>query len=57
MPEQILATVDVSELQILEIDPGLASIGYGIIHQTTALDYDAITTPKTDSLPLPILLV
>jgi len=51
MPKQIIATVDLSELRILGIDPGLASIGYGIIHQTTALDYGAITTPKTDSLP------
>jgi len=50
MPKQIIATVDLSELRILGIDPGLASIG-GIIHQTTALDYGAITTPKTDSLP------
>ena len=52
MLKQIIATVDVSKLRILGIDPGLASIGYGIIHQTTALDYGAITTPKTDSLPL-----
>ena len=52
MPNEIPVFVDVSELRILGIDPGLASIGYGIIHGTTALDYGAITTPKTDSLPL-----
>ena len=44
--------IDVSKLRILGIDPGLASIGYGVIYGTTALDYGAITTPKTDSLPL-----
>ncbi len=52
MPKQLPPIIDVSELRILGIDPGLASIGYGIIHGTTALDYGAITTPKTDSLPL-----
>jgi len=51
MPKQIIATVDLSELRILGIDPGLASIGYGIIHQTTALDYGAITTPKPIASP------
>ena len=52
MPKELPLFVDVSELRILEIDPGLASIGYGIIHETTALDYGAITTPKTLTLPL-----
>jgi crossover junction endodeoxyribonuclease RuvC len=54
MPKELPLFVDVSELRILGIDPGLASIGYGIIHETTALDYGAITTPKT--LPLTLRL-
>lgn len=52
MLKQLAPFVDVSELRILGIDPGLASIGYGVIYKTTALDYGAITTPKTSSLPL-----
>lgn len=40
---------------ILGIDPGYATVGYGIISyeqsKYKAIDYGVITTPKTDSLP------
>jgi len=38
--KQIIATVDLSELRILELIQDWQH-GYGIIHQTTALDYGA----------------
>ncbi len=41
---------------ILGIDPGLATLGFGIISKegskTKVLDYGIISTPKTDSLPI-----
>ncbi len=40
---------------ILGIDPGYATVGYGIIESTgsrnTAIDYGVITTPKSDAFP------
>lgn len=40
---------------ILGIDPGYATVGYGIIRtegsKNVAVDYGVITTPKTDKLP------
>lgn len=43
---------DISSLRILGIDTGLATVGYGIIHRATALDYGAIATSADDPLPL-----
>ena len=41
---------------ILGIDPGIATLGYGVIEVTSTsikmLDYGAVITPKDDSLPL-----
>lgn len=40
---------------ILGIDPGYATVGYGIVKtegsKNTPIDYGVITTPKTDKLP------
>lgn len=41
---------------ILGVDPGYATVGFGIINSDNgkfkALDYGVVTTPKTDSLPM-----
>lgn len=41
---------------ILGIDPGIATVGFGIINKernvTTVIDYGIISTPKTDPLPV-----
>lgn len=46
---------------ILGIDPGYATIGYGIIQKErgnlTALDYGVITTPPTESLPVRLAML
>lgn len=46
---------------ILGIDPGYATIGYGIIEKErgnlTALDYGVITTPPTESLPVRLAML
>lgn len=40
---------------VLGIDPGYATVGYGVIESESgknrAIDYGVVTTPKTDSLP------
>lgn len=46
---------------ILGIDPGYATIGYGIIEKERgnliALDYGVITTPPTESLPVRLAML
>ena len=46
---------------ILGIDPGYATIGYGIIEKNrgnlTALDYGVIQTPATESLPVRLAML
>ena len=47
---------------ILGIDPGLATMGYGIVERgkngnTAALDYGVITTPKDESLPVRLAML
>lgn len=44
--------LDIASLRILGIDTGLATVGYGIIHEATAIDYGAIATSPKDLLPL-----
>jgi len=42
-------------LRILGIDPGLATMGFGVIDtvngKSTAVDYGVVLTPKTEALP------
>lgn len=46
---------------VLGIDPGLATIGYGVIEADrgnfTALDYGVIETPKTESTPVRLAML
>lgn len=46
---------------ILGIDPGLATIGFGIINVSsgnfTAIDYGVITTPKDEGIPVRLKLI
>ncbi|MEG1710388.1 MAG: crossover junction endodeoxyribonuclease RuvC [Clostridia bacterium] len=46
---------------ILGFDPGLATIGYGVIEvidkRTKAIDYGVITTPKEESTPVRLALI
>lgn len=46
---------------ILGIDPGLATVGYGVINfensKSVCADYGVITTPKTDNTPKRLLLI
>lgn len=41
---------------IIGIDPGIATVGFGIIevnkNKTSVIDYGVISTPKTDALPV-----
>jgi len=45
----------VKKLRILGIDPGLATMGFGVIDtvngKSTAVDYGVVLTPKTEALP------
>ncbi len=47
---------------ILGLDPGLATMGYGIIEKqkndnNVALDYGVVLTPKTESLPVRLAML
>lgn len=47
---------------ILGIDPGLATMGFGIVEKTksgklVALDYGVVTTPKEETLPVRLALL
>ncbi len=46
---------------ILGIDPGLATVGYGVIEvvgsKQTCVDYGVISTPKTESLPQRLAMI
>ena len=46
---------------ILGIDPGIATLGYGVIEADRgnfkALDYGVITTPKTESVPVRLCMI
>ena len=49
-------------MTILGIDPGLATLGYGIIEKNergefTAVDYGVILTPKNESLPVRLAML
>ena len=49
-------------MKILGIDPGLATIGYGIVEKlkndnTVAVDYGVILTPKTETLPVRLAML
>ena len=48
-------------LVILGIDPGIATLGYGVIEADRgnfkALDYGVITTPKTESVPVRLCMI
>jgi len=44
-PLNDLSLVDLNECIILGIDPAIASIGFGVIRGSEALDYGVITTP------------
>ncbi len=52
----------VADVIILGIDPGLATLGYGVIRREEngkceVLDYGVITTPKEESLPTRLVLL
>ncbi len=46
---------------ILGIDPGYATIGYGVIEKTAAalkpVDYGAVLTPKDESMPVRLAMI
>ena len=47
---------------ILGIDPGLATLGYGVISKDgngkcEVIDYGVVTTPKEESLPTRLVLL
>ena len=47
---------------ILGLDPGLATMGYGIIEKqkndnVTAVDYGVVLTPKNESLPVRLAML
>ena len=47
---------------ILGIDPGLATMGYGIVEKlkndsTVAVDYGVVLTPKEESLPVRLAML
>lgn len=47
---------------ILGIDPGIATMGYGVVEKrkdgnTVALDYGVVTTPKDESLPVRLAML
>lgn len=49
-------------MKILGIDPGLATIGYGVVERlkndnTVAVDYGVILTPKTETLPVRLAMI
>jgi len=49
------------EMRVLGIDPGLATIGYGIIDREekkdTVIDYGVISTPKDESTPVRLAMI
>lgn len=49
-------------MKILGIDPGLATIGYGVVERlkndnTVAVDYGVVLTPKTETLPVRLAMI
>ena len=47
---------------ILGIDPGIATMGYGVVEKlqngnTVALDYGVVVTPKDESLPVRLAML
>ena len=46
---------------ILGIDPGIATLGYGVIEADRgnfrALDYGVVTTPKTETIPVRLCMI
>lgn len=48
-------------MRILGIDPGLATLGYGVIDTergiSTVVDYGVIETPKTESVPVRLHMI
>ena len=47
---------------ILGLDPGLATMGYGVVEKlkndnTVAIDYGVVLTPKTESLPVRLAML
>ena len=47
---------------ILGLDPGLATMGYGVIEKlknddTAAVDYGVVLTPKNESLPVRLAML
>ena len=47
---------------ILGLDPGLATMGYGVVEKfkndnTVAVDYGVVLTPKTESLPVRLAML
>ena len=49
-------------MRILGIDPGIATMGYGVVEKlqngnTVALDYGVVATPKEESLPVRLAML